>query len=63
VRIARAADGTLSVGLGPGRGAWLCRPPATAACFERAVRRRALERALRIRLTAEDIAALRARLL
>src|SRR5207245_960995 len=62
VRIARAPDGTLSVGPGPGRGAWLCGPPATAACFEQAVRRRALERALRTRLTDQEVAALRGRM-
>ena len=34
-----------------GRGAWLCPEPA---CLEQAVRRRALERALRARVTIDD---------
>ncbi|MDQ6854527.1 MAG: YlxR family protein [Actinomycetota bacterium] len=62
MRIARAPDGTLAVGSGPGRGAWLCGPPDTAACFELAVQRRALERALRTRLTDEALEALRGRM-
>jgi len=62
VRIARAPDGTVSIGGGPGRGAWLC-ATTTAACFEQAVGRRALERALRTRLSAAELAALRAKLL
>jgi predicted RNA-binding protein YlxR (DUF448 family) len=62
VRIARAPDGALSVGAGPGRGAWLC-ASTTAGCFELAVGRRALERALRTRLSAADLASLRAKLL
>jgi uncharacterized protein len=63
VRIARAADGTVSVGAGPGRGAWLCGPPSTGRCFDRAVRRRALEPALRTKLTGPELAGLRAKLL
>ncbi len=62
VRIARAPDGTVSVGAGPGRGAWLC-AITPAACFEQAVGRRALERALRTPLSAAELAALRAKLL
>jgi predicted RNA-binding protein YlxR (DUF448 family) len=62
VRIGRAPDGTLSVGAGPGRGAWLC-ASTTAGCFEQAVGRRALERALRTRLSAAELASLRAKLL
>jgi predicted RNA-binding protein YlxR (DUF448 family) len=62
VRIARAPDGTVSVGAGPGRGAWLC-ASTPAGCFEQAVGRRALERALRTRLTAAELASLRAKLL
>jgi len=63
VRIVREPTGTVSVGSGPGRGAWLCGPPSTERCFERAVRRRALERALRVRVPPEELAALRAKLL
>ena len=62
MRLARAPDGTMAVGAGPGRGAWLC-ASTTAACFEQAVGRRALERALRTRLTAAELASLRAKLL
>jgi predicted RNA-binding protein YlxR (DUF448 family) len=62
VRIARVPDGAVSVGTGPGRGAWLCASTA-AGCFEQAVGRRALERALRTRLTAAELASLRAKLL
>jgi len=63
VRIVRESNGTVSVGSGPGRGAWLCGPPSTERCFEQAVRRRALERALRARVSQEELAALRAKLL
>jgi len=62
VRIARAPDGTVSVGTGPGRGAWLC-ASTTAGCFQQAVGRLALERALRTRLTAAELESLRAKLL
>ena len=42
----RAPDGSLRVSrVDPGRGAWLCR--GSAACLDRAARRRAFERALR----------------
>src|SRR5262249_59134586 len=47
VRIVREPNGTVSVGRGPGRGAWLCGPPSTRRCVGRAVRRRGLERGLR----------------
>jgi len=50
----------LSVGAGPGRGAWLCR--TSEECLERAVRRGAVERALRASIPNLDLAALRARL-
>jgi len=63
VRIVRERDGTVSVGAGPGRGAWLCGPPATERCFERAVKRRALGPALRVRLTDDELTGLRAKLL
>ena len=60
-RIARRPDGSLAVGRAePGRGAWLC--GGSAECFDQAVRRRALERALRTPLETDDIESLRARL-
>ncbi len=62
VRIARAPDGALTVGPGPGRGAWLCGEPATAGCFDQAVRRGALGRALRSEVTKAELAELRAKL-
>ncbi len=62
VRIARVPDGAVSVGTGPGRGAWLC-ASTTAGCFEQAVRRRALDRALRTRLSDGELASLRAKLM
>jgi predicted RNA-binding protein YlxR (DUF448 family) len=62
VRVRRVAAGGLAVGPGPGRGAWLCGADATAACLARALRHRALERALRAPVTAPEIDALRARL-
>jgi predicted RNA-binding protein YlxR (DUF448 family) len=63
VRIGRSpTDGRLYVGTGPGRGAWLCGPPGTTACFDQAVRRRALEQALRTRLEDDEIEAVRAKL-
>ncbi|HTL87588.1 MAG TPA: DUF448 domain-containing protein [Acidimicrobiia bacterium] len=59
VRIAAAPDGTLQVGrTAPGRGAWVCSIP----CFDLAVKRRALSRALRREVTSTDAEALRARL-
>ena len=62
VRLTRRPDGSLGVGPGPGRGAWVCGPPATEACLEAAIRRRALERALRGPVATNDIEAVRARL-
>jgi uncharacterized protein len=60
-RIARRPDGSLGVGRRePGRGAWLC--TASMACFDQAIKRKALERALRIPVTNTDIERLRARL-
>ncbi|MGH8981723.1 MAG: YlxR family protein [Acidimicrobiales bacterium] len=50
VRVVRVPDGGLAVGRTlPGRGAWLCRNPD---CLSKAVRARALERALRAPLRA-----------
>jgi len=60
VRIARAPDGSLVVGPGPGRGAWLC--AGSPGCFEQAVRRRALGRALRRDVDGDEIERLRATL-
>ncbi|MBM3693277.1 MAG: YlxR family protein [Actinobacteria bacterium] len=62
IRLHRGGDGTVGFGAGPGRGAWLCGPPATGACLETAIRRRALERALRHPIPTTEIEALRARL-
>ncbi|MGD0379359.1 MAG: YlxR family protein [Acidimicrobiales bacterium] len=45
VRLSVGTDGTLLVGPGPGRGAWLCR--SSPGCLEQAHRRQALSRALR----------------
>src|SRR5260370_11271489 len=45
VRIRPGPDGSLAVGSGPGRGAWLCRDQV--GCLDAAERRRAFERALR----------------
>ena len=54
------ADGVVRVGRNePGRGAWLC---DDSGCFDLAVRRRALERALRTTLTEADVSRLRVRL-
>ncbi|MCU4183746.1 YlxR family protein [Acidiferrimicrobium sp. IK] len=51
MRVGRAADGTLVLGPGPGRGAWLCAehrggPPLTS-CLEAAERRNGFSRAFR----------------
>jgi predicted RNA-binding protein YlxR (DUF448 family) len=63
VRIARATDGRLAIGPGPGRGAWLCAEPDTARCLDQAVSRGALGRALRSELTKVELAELHAKLL
>ena len=60
-RITRRPDGSLVVGRRePGRGAWIC--TGSTACFDQAIRRKALERALRIPVTNTEIKSLRARL-
>jgi predicted RNA-binding protein YlxR (DUF448 family) len=41
----------------------VCGPPSTEQCFERAVRRRALDQALRAPVAADELAALRAKLM
>jgi predicted RNA-binding protein YlxR (DUF448 family) len=59
VRIAAAPDGTVRVGRdAPGRGAWVCSIP----CFDLALKRKALGRALRREITSTEAEALRARL-
>ena len=61
VRVVGIADRSLGVGRRlPGRGAWLC--AGSVGCFEEAVRRRALARALRMEVTPEALAGLRATL-
>jgi predicted RNA-binding protein YlxR (DUF448 family) len=62
VRVFVDAAGEPQLGKGPGRGAWLCRPPAASACLDAATRRGALERALRAPITAPGLHALRAKL-
>jgi hypothetical protein len=59
VRVAAGPQGGLGSGRGaPGRGAWFC----SAECFDDAVRRRALARALRREITSTEAQALRATL-
>lgn len=60
VRVHRSPAG-LVTGDGAGRGAWLCREHPVA-CLEEAVRRRAVDRALRIPVGNDEIEQLRARL-
>jgi len=62
VRISLDEDGTLRLGPGPGRGAWLCGAPRTIGCLDAAVRRRAFERALRAPVPAPEVGRLRARM-
>jgi uncharacterized protein len=60
VRVARRPDGSVVVGRHePGRGAWLCPSPA---CFDLAVRRRAIGRALRTEVTGDQVALVRGKL-
>ena len=60
-RVARRPDGSFGVGPGePGRGAWLC--AGSPACFDAAVQRRALSRALRCEVGTADRAELREKL-
>ncbi len=59
--VARGAEGSeLRVGPGRGRGAWLC--AGSEDCFEAAVRRRGLGKALRRDVTTTDVAELREKL-
>ena len=60
VRLVRTPDGTITVdasGRAPGRGAYLCR---TAACWDAAGRKRAIEHALKAALPAGLVAILAA---
>ncbi|MDO4837389.1 MAG: YlxR family protein [Clostridia bacterium] len=53
IRVVRAPDGSVSmdpVGKKPGRGAYVCR---NAACLQRAIKQRQLERQLEVQLTDE----------
>ena len=58
-RLVRGPDGSVSVderGRAPGRGGYLCESPA---CWRQALEERALDRALRITVSAADRATLR----
>jgi predicted RNA-binding protein YlxR (DUF448 family) len=60
VRIVRTATGTVEVdetGKKPGRGAYLCK---TRDCWDKALKGKILEYALKTAITAEDKAALQA---
>jgi predicted RNA-binding protein YlxR (DUF448 family) len=60
VRVVRSPEGTVLIdptGRMPGRGAYLCRD---ASCWDTAGRKRALEHALKITLSADLVAALAA---
>jgi predicted RNA-binding protein YlxR (DUF448 family) len=62
VRIRHAPGHTIDLGAGAGRGAWLCAPPRLDECFDEALRRAALDRALRTSISRVDVAGLRAKL-
>jgi len=62
VRLFKAPGGDLAIGPGPGRGAWLCAPPAAIGCLEQAARRHALDRALRATFDAHAVRRIRAKL-
>ena len=51
----------LVVGPGPGRGAWLC-ADHPVECFDQAIKRRTVARALRAEVSTHDLSALRAKL-
>lgn len=62
IRVVRRPDGEVTIDTGgkvPGRGAYLC---PDEACFEQAVKRKALERALQIPIDAEVLESLRLRI-
>ena len=59
VRVVRSPEGVISIdarGKMPGRGAYLCR---STTCLERAVKTRALQRALECEIPPETLALLR----
>ncbi len=59
IRVVRAPDGSVSmdpVGKKPGRGAYVCR---NAACLQRAIKQRQLERQLEVQLSEEVAVQLR----
>ncbi len=59
IRVVRAPDGSVSmdpVGKKPGRGAYVCR---NAACLQRAIKQRQLERQLEVQLSEEVASHLR----
>ena len=58
IRVVRSPEGEISLdekGKKPGRGAYLCR---NAACFQRAIKQKQLERQLEVKLTDEVVAQL-----
>ena len=60
IRVVRTPEGSVlldETGRANGRGAYLC---ANEACLEKAIRIRAIERALEVKLDAETVEALRA---
>ena len=62
MRLRHAPGDTVELGAGAGRGTWLCAPPRVLECFDEAVRRAALDRALRTSISRADVARLRAKL-
>jgi predicted RNA-binding protein YlxR (DUF448 family) len=62
VRLFRTREGTLGVGAGDGRGAWICAPPSGLSCLDGARERRALDHALRTALPGALVDDVRARL-
>jgi predicted RNA-binding protein YlxR (DUF448 family) len=62
VRLSRAPGETIELGAEAGRGAWLCAPPRVLECFDEAVRRAALGRALRTSISPAEVERLRAKL-
>ena len=59
LRVVRSPEGEVSIdrtGRKNGRGAYIC---GRIECFEKAVKTRALDRALEVKLSEEDLAALR----
>lgn len=62
IRIVRAADGTLNIdskGKMPGRGAYLCHD---VVCLEKAVKTKAVDRALEVPMTEEILNNLRSQM-